>query len=255
MSRRSKRLSRIDAEVIIEAANKDDDSPDRVIKRGKGGGGGSAGAGGRAAAAARDHAAAADAGPASAYRREGAAAVAKRLTSTPDAPADERALLPRYEVSLDAPPALRWVEVGAAFGERVRALVAGVEAQIAGEWMTGESRAARLAKGSLMGAVRVAAAAGALQYDEEVAGFAKCLGIDAPQLHLAQLIYESFAACTSVVVEGPRGPVLGRTLDWAMPELGDLLIDVSFGALRPSPCVGTPRPHTRAIVLSSLWWH
>lgn len=41
--------------------------------------------------------------------------------------------------------------------------------------------------------------------------------------------YEANAACTSLVTNSSLGcPVLGRTLDWPMPYLQDVTIDVTF---------------------------
>lgn len=43
-----------------------------------------------------------------------------------------------------------------------------------------------------------------------------------------QVAYEAFAACTGVVVDGEAHPLHIRTMDWDMPALAALTIEVDF---------------------------
>jgi hypothetical protein len=46
---------------------------------------------------------------------------------------------------------------------------------------------------------------------------------------VAQIAYEAFAACTSIVVEGKDGhPLHIRTMDWEMPQLQPLTVEIDY---------------------------
>jgi hypothetical protein len=62
---------------------------------------------------------------------------------------------------------------------------------------------------------------------------------------LLQIAYEIFAACTSIVVDGVGGakshPFHIRTMDWEMPELQPMTIEVQFVK------------HGRPLFIASTW--
>ena len=74
-----------------------------------------------------------------------------------------------------------------------------------------------------------AAKTGFVYYAEELKGIAKAANIPLGKVVLLQIAYEAFAACTSIVVDGPDGyPLHIRSMDWDMPELQPLTIEVDF---------------------------
>ena len=72
---------------------------------------------------------------------------------------------------------------------------------------------------------------GSVMYSEELTRIAEILGVPVGKVILLQLAYEAFAACTSVVANGDTAdghPLHIRTMDWEMPELERLTIEVDF---------------------------
>ena len=70
---------------------------------------------------------------------------------------------------------------------------------------------------------------GSVMYSKELGRIAELLGVSIGKVILLQLAYETFAACTSVVVNGPDGhPLHIRTMDWEMPQLEALTIELDF---------------------------
>tara|TARA_B100000795_G_scaffold269339_2_gene258439 strand:+ start:2953 stop:4056 length:1104 start_codon:yes stop_codon:yes gene_type:complete len=76
-------------------------------------------------------------------------------------------------------------------------------------------------------------------YADEIRGIAKSTGLSTGKIIQLQLAYEAFAACTSVVVNTPKGPTHVRTMDWAMPILKKLTIQVDFKQNNKTVFTGT----------------
>jgi hypothetical protein len=126
---------------------------------------------------------------------------------------------PKYVVDLDAPPGDRWNHVVAAYKDQLPAVVAMADD------ILGTGMGATIATSAFATAANV----GWVYYSEELAGIAKATGIPLGRVVLLQIAYEAFAACTSIVVDGPDGhPLHIRTMDWEMPELQPLTIEVDF---------------------------
>jgi hypothetical protein len=122
-------------------------------------------------------------------------------------------------VDLDAPPGDRWNHVVAAYKDQLPAVVAMADD------ILGTGMGATIATSAFATAANV----GWVYYSEELAGIAKATGIPLGRVVLLQIAYEAFAACTSIVVDGPDGhPLHIRTMDWEMPELQPLTIEVDF---------------------------
>ena len=70
-----------------------------------------------------------------------------------------------------------------------------------------------------------------VKYGAEIKGIAKLSGLPLQEILVIQFMYEACAACTSIVSngEGPDGqPCHIRTMDWEMPALKALTIEVEF---------------------------
>ena len=127
---------------------------------------------------------------------------------------------PRYVVDLDAPPAERWQHIVTDFSEQLPSVL-GLADDILGD-NHGQ-------QGSRASACRRHRAVGSVQYGDELRGIAKATGLPVGRVVMLQIAYEAFAACTSVVVEGKDGhPLHIRTMDWEMPELQPLTVEVDF---------------------------
>eukprot|EP01087_Luapelamoeba_hula_P012980 TRINITY_DN3676_c0_g1_i1.p1 TRINITY_DN3676_c0_g1~~TRINITY_DN3676_c0_g1_i1.p1 ORF type:complete len:385 (+),score=27.58 TRINITY_DN3676_c0_g1_i1:450-1604(+) len=64
---------------------------------------------------------------------------------------------------------------------------------------------------------------------ETATGLAAAVGIQVGELVMLQLVYEAAACCTSIIVEDESGiPLHIRTMDWEMPYLKGLTVDLDF---------------------------
>jgi hypothetical protein len=150
------------------------------------------------------------------------------MAATPASLAAAPRAVPRFTVSLDDEPRRRWMGVVARYRERWPELVRDMWAAFAdlkGE--EGENRAfARALSESVLDGLR---GAGRSEYVEELRAIAEGCGVELADLVLLHLSYESHSACTAALATADDGAVfLARTLDWDMPKLQELTIDVDF---------------------------
>eukprot|EP00929_Paragymnodinium_shiwhaense_P091352 TRINITY_DN51338_c0_g1_i2.p1 TRINITY_DN51338_c0_g1~~TRINITY_DN51338_c0_g1_i2.p1 ORF type:complete len:251 (-),score=24.84 TRINITY_DN51338_c0_g1_i2:381-1133(-) len=174
------------------------------------------------------------------------------LSSVPGLDADSR--LPVFMVNLDLPPAQRWSAVAEAYAPMLQR-IAQWQLQMAEAASASSSKGSRGARGKKRGSggtgrvklttteknmtqfaaaeasrllEQMRAAGGAVaEFSEELAGIASAAGVPLHTLAMLNLQYESCCACTAIVVPSESGGVaLGRTLDWELPELKALNIDV-----------------------------
>lgn len=124
---------------------------------------------------------------------------------------------PTYTVNLDKPARERWNHVVPDFKDKIP-----LATKLADEMM------GQVIQSTLVPLLTVACKTGTALYSEEIRGIAEQTEISAGKVLLLQLAYEAFAACTSVVVNGPRHPIHIRTMDWDLPELKALTINVIF---------------------------
>lgn len=119
-----------------------------------------------------------------------------------------------YTLDLDADPEDRWTEISVVYAKNIKKLLKYCD-QILGSITYPASWLAWLFADSVF-------------YIDELKGIAKDTGIDLQQLILMQLCYEVCACCTSVIIDKDDKTYHYRTMDWAMEELRDMTIEVSF---------------------------
>jgi hypothetical protein len=126
---------------------------------------------------------------------------------------------PKYIVDLDSPADKRWNQIVNDYADHLPNVVSMTED------ILGSGCGASLATTVFA----TAAKTGFVYYADELRGIAKASGVPLGKVVLLQIAYEAFAACTSIVVDGPNGyPLHIRTMDWDMPELQPLTIQVEF---------------------------
>lgn len=132
-----------------------------------------------------------------------------------------RADCPRFTVNLDDPPATRWDHILPRFRDDIPGVLTMIDDMVDSPF------AIKLIESCLKTAVFF----GSVMYSEELTRIAELLGVPVGKVILLQLAYEAFAACTSVVATGDAAdghPLHIRTMDWEMPELERLTIEVDF---------------------------
>jgi N-acylethanolamine-hydrolysing acid amidase len=67
-----------------------------------------------------------------------------------------------------------------------------------------------------------------ITFSQELRGISRELGIHVGKVVALQLVYEASTCCTSIVVDNGINLMLARTMDWDMPSLKDLTIDIDF---------------------------
>ncbi len=124
---------------------------------------------------------------------------------------------PTYTINLDKPEEERWAHIVPDFKDKIH-----LATKLADD-MLGET-----AQMVLVPMLGMACKTGVVLYSNELKGIARDTGISVGRVLMLQLAYEAFAACTSVVVQGPRHPIHIRTMDWDLPELKALTINVVY---------------------------
>lgn len=128
----------------------------------------------------------------------------------------------RYRVNLDAAPVQRWQHVMADFKSQLPQCLELIDS------LLGTSVVARLAETAFGWLTTM----GMMKYNEELRGIADSSNIPLGKIAMLQIAYEVFASCTSIVVDlstnGQMRPYHIRTMDWEMPQLAALTIEVDF---------------------------
>lgn len=127
---------------------------------------------------------------------------------------------PTFDIDLDAPPETRWDHIIPHYKTQIPK-AAGLAEEMLG------SKNANVAENIL----NMATSWNALKmpgWDDEIRGICKSSGLSVGKVLLVQLIYEAFAACTSVIVNGKNHPIHIRTMDWDLPILKELTIQINF---------------------------
>lgn len=134
--------------------------------------------------------------------------------------------VPRFKVDLDEPASTRWTAVANEykqellsfrndFREEIASIIGGIALKILDS------------VGSIAGPLLSLF----VKYSDEIKGFAKLVNMPFKDIMMIQFMYEVCAACTSIVVPeyGENGePTHIRTMDWELPELKALTIEVEF---------------------------
>ncbi len=124
----------------------------------------------------------------------------------------------RYKVSLDLSPELRWNEVLHDNHDKLMRAMLQLNALIPTGFI---SRCIELI-------LCVCTYLHIVMYSQEIIAISKISGISIGRLVLLQLYYELNANCTSIITNSESGPCLTRTMDWELPLLKDLTIEVEF---------------------------
>jgi hypothetical protein len=126
---------------------------------------------------------------------------------------------PRHVVNLDLPPGQRWDAIVPLYREHIPGVLGMIDDIVQSDF------AIKLVESCLKTAVFF----GSVMYSKELGRIAELVGVSIGKVILLQLAYEAFAACTSVVANGAPGhPLHIRTMDWEMPALAPLTIEVEF---------------------------
>ena len=124
----------------------------------------------------------------------------------------------KYKVSLDLPPEHRWTEVLTDNLSKLTRVVGELDKLIPKGWISyGVEK--MLATAAYMNIV---------YYSAELRAISAITKIPLGKLVILQLYYELNAHCTSIVTNSKQGPCLTRTMDWELPLLKELTIEVEF---------------------------
>lgn len=127
-------------------------------------------------------------------------------------------LIKRYRVSLDERPGTRWNHVINDNLENLRRVLNQLEKMIP----------SGLISYGIEKTLATCAYMGLCMYSEELISISKIIGISVGKLIILQLYYELNAHCTSILTDSKDGVCLTRTMDWELPLLKDLTIEVEF---------------------------
>lgn len=125
---------------------------------------------------------------------------------------------PSYIIDLDLPPEERWTCLLAEYKEKLKSLILSVEKSL-GNSLLVDAAASLLSK--LLSTKRFAL------YSGEMESIASAIGVDVGKVVMLQLAYEMYGACTSMAFDGDQ-PVLWRSMDWNVPQLADLTVQLEF---------------------------
>lgn len=123
-----------------------------------------------------------------------------------------------YKVSLDENPRTRWREVIIDNLEQLTRVMGQLEKMIPSGWIS-------------YGVEKTLAACAYMDmvlYNQELYSISELTGIPIGKLIILQLYYELNASCTSILTDSKDGVCLTRTMDWELPMLKDLTIEVEF---------------------------
>jgi hypothetical protein len=137
----------------------------------------------------------------------------------------EKSDCPLFFVNLDAPPEVRWNHIILEYKDRLRGVLSTIDEILGAGTIRG------LAESAFSGINTL----GRFYYSSELEGISKASGLSTGQVAMLQIAYEAFAACTSILVNmkdtqqnGNSYPFHIRTMDWEMPALQRLTIEVDF---------------------------
>ena len=147
----------------------------------------------------------------------------------------------RYAVDLDAPPRERWVHIVQEYRRQIPAVLRVID-EVLGTGWTKKVATAGLSLYARLGLVL---------HSEELRGIADTLELPFGEICVLQVAYEAFAACTSIVtphsVEG-NCPHHIRTMDWDLPVLMSMTIEVEFQRKGVTQFIATTWPGNAGIL-------
>jgi len=128
-----------------------------------------------------------------------------------------------YYINLDKPSQERWTEV---INDHKQECL-NIFNKIENEFMD-SSLITTISKNLALTTVATYRAFNSVMYDEELTSIADLLGISVNKLILGQLIYEMFAMCTSTVFQCQGKTLHFRTMDWGLPDLKKVTVELIF---------------------------
>lgn len=128
-----------------------------------------------------------------------------------------------YYIDLDLPPQQRWTEVINDHKQECLDIFNKIE----NEFMD-SSVITTISKNLALSTIATYRAFNSVMYDEELTSVANILGISVNKLILGQLIYEMFAMCTSTVFKCRDKILHFRTMDWGLPDLKKVTVNLIF---------------------------
>ena len=135
---------------------------------------------------------------------------------------------PTFTIHLDAPPERRWTQVIEHYKEYIP------EATNVACDLLGKNTVKLLTP-----MLNLAFNTNQIIYKNELLAIANQVSIEPGLLLLLQLVYESFAACTSVIVRTKTHPIHIRTMDWDLPILRKLTFQGKFKIKNKTIFIGT----------------
>lgn len=124
---------------------------------------------------------------------------------------------PEFTIHLDYPPDKRWNKVIDHFKEYIPKAIEIAEDLLGKHTVT-----------LLQPILNLATYSNGIMYKEELLSISKQTNINPGLLLLMQLVYEAFAACTSVIVKTEHYPIHIRTMDWDLSILRKLTFQAKF---------------------------
>ena len=121
-----------------------------------------------------------------------------------------------YNISLDLPPSDRWTQIIEDYKDLILQMYDIVKVSISPTYSTLLTAANKL---------------GLVYYSEEISSIADRLGLSVGEVILINLVYEAYSCCTSMIIKGTNAsssPIHMRSMDWELPILKDLTINVNF---------------------------
>lgn len=135
---------------------------------------------------------------------------------------------PTFIIHLDAPPEKRWRKVIEHYKEYIPD-ASSIACKLLG------ATTVKL----LTPLLRLSFRSNMIMYKEELQAIATQINMDPGLLLLLQLVYESFAACTSVIANTETHPIHIRTMDWDLPILKKLTFQAKYKIRNKTIFTGT----------------
>lgn len=123
--------------------------------------------------------------------------------------------IPKYKIDLDLPEEDRWTSLVQQYKPQFENIIKYIET-ILGSWT--QYIASYILEMSI----------NKVYYSKELISISKNSGIKLGNIILLQLCYEAFACCTSLIINNNGVPIHVRTMDWDMPELKELTVQIDF---------------------------
>lgn len=132
--------------------------------------------------------------------------------------------VPKYQINLDLPPSKRWVQMIKLYKDKLVSAVNVLEKMVPATILT------TFYKNLALSTISLYSGMGLILHKEELESIAKTVGVPLNKVILVQILYEAFAACTSVTVpvDENKKNYHFRTMDWPFPFLKDITVELDF---------------------------